>query len=121
MRENEGEKESKKRGRDSGERVEEKKKKKKKKKKLKRMVGMVESTHILCTLYVDQCTRFCFNQRIFYFFHCRLESRLIEKIVCSILPRIPRYTFSTGRIGVMFSSSCKQCPLYRDLGDGRDG
>ena len=39
---NEGEKESKKRGRDSGECVEEKKKKKKKKKKLKRMVGMVE-------------------------------------------------------------------------------
>ena len=32
-------------------------------------------------MYADQCTLFCFNQRIFSFFHCRPESQVIQEIV----------------------------------------
>ena len=32
-------------------------------------------------MYAYQCTLFCFNQRIFSFFHCRPESQVIQEIV----------------------------------------
>ena len=32
-------------------------------------------------MYADQCTLFCFNQHIFYFFPCTPESQDIQKIV----------------------------------------
>ena len=50
-------------------------------------IWKLKQIYIHVSLYVDQCTRFCFNQRIFYFFHCRLELELIQYIVGFILQR----------------------------------
>ena len=41
--------------------------------------------YIHVSLYADQCALFCFNQCIFYFFHCRPESQDIQEIVGWIL------------------------------------
>ena len=44
-------------------------------------IWKLKQIYIRVSLYADQCTLFCFNQRIFSFFHCRPESQVIQEIV----------------------------------------
>ena len=89
--------------------------------------------YIHVSLYTDQCTLFCFNQRIFSFFHCRPESQVIQEIVgwISLNLKYDAFTYITKDIVGIHSllvelESClaldsKDVLFIGILGDERDG